>query len=230
MENFLCTIIYITIISGLFGGAINYLIFENNHKLISIFRSIFTGIGAAFVVPLFLQTIASDLIGQCKEDPQYFLVYAGFCLIASIFSRRFLDTVAKRALEQAQEADRNAQLALDKVSDQEERIEDLLINNTEQDEELELNQIEISGDMNSKYSNLGDEIVSILKAFKNSKYTYRTAKGISSEIKSELNSVESLLNELERRDIVKRGLSNNAGKLYWTLTEKGSKLKLSITT
>jgi hypothetical protein len=99
--------------SGAFGGFLNYLhnfdTTENEKKnKLGKYKYIFLGIGAAFLVPVFLKMIASDLI---KPDPKNFdnicyLIFAGFCLIAAIFSKRFITTIGEKILEKAEKAEK----------------------------------------------------------------------------------------------------------------------------
>jgi len=49
----------------------------------SLLRSLVIGIGASFLVPLFLNMISSDLMRQMDQDAGKLLVFVGFCLIAA---------------------------------------------------------------------------------------------------------------------------------------------------
>src|SRR5690606_15417158 len=94
-------------------------------------------------VPLFLQTISSDLINQCKDDAKYYLIYAGFCLIASIFSRRFLNTIADKVIKQAEQAEKKAEQAVSIATEKEDKIQAFVTKNTEPDEEIEFTDLDI---------------------------------------------------------------------------------------
>jgi hypothetical protein len=134
----LLTLIAIMLSAGAFGGYLNYLhkfdISSNENKgTIIKAKYIFLGIGAAFLVPAFLKMIASDLI---KNVPSYdqinYLIFAGFCLIAAIFSRRFINTIGERILEVAKQAERTSKEAKresettkQELSNTQERIEDV---------------------------------------------------------------------------------------------------------
>ena len=77
--------------TGVFGGYLNYLnnfdtIEETGNKKLAKFKYILLGVGAAFLVPLFLKMIASNLINvEEKYDNCNYLIFTGFCLIASNF-------------------------------------------------------------------------------------------------------------------------------------------------
>jgi len=228
MENYICNIFWITIAAGLFGGLINVLLLDNEKELswLKFFRSTIIGIGSSFVVPLFLQTISSDLINQCKDDAKYYFIYAGFCLIASIFSRRFLNTVADRVIKQAEQAEKKAEQAVNIARDKGDKVQAFVDKNTEPDEEIEFSNLDIKTVESDLKGKVRDDIKGILSAIKKSKYTYRTAKGISKEINSEQKIVEIILEELEEEEMVKKFTNNETKKVLWTLSEKGNRLKI----
>jgi predicted transcriptional regulator len=228
MENYLCNIFWITIVTGLFGGLINFLLLDNEKELslLKFFRSTIIGIGAAFVVPLFLETISSDLINQCKDDSKYYFIYAGFCLIASIFSRRFLNTIADKVIKQAEQAEKKAEQAVSIATEKEDKIQAFVTKNTEPDEEIEFTDLDIKTVETDLKGKVRDDVKDILTALKKSKYTYRTAKGIAKEINSDLKVIEIILEELEEQDLVRKFINTDNNKVLWTLTEKGNKFKI----
>ncbi|MBF9254372.1 hypothetical protein I2I11_13785 [Pontibacter sp. 172403-2] len=134
----LLMLIGIMLCSGAFGGYLNYLhnfdtvANENKDKRVKL-KYVLLGIGSAFLVPAFLKMIASDLI---KDTEQYdnisYLIFAGFCLIAAIFSRRFINTIGERILEAAKQAQQTSKETKQQVestqqelTNTQERIEDV---------------------------------------------------------------------------------------------------------
>jgi hypothetical protein len=231
MELHLWILLWITPISGSLGGVINFFLLDDETQnkvgdsvgtvkrgwFYRLSRSIIIGIGAAFVVPLFLQTISSSLMNDCQNKSQLFFVYAGFCLIASIFSRRFLDTVAERALKTAQKADEKSTLALDKT----EELKPLQLKATEGDDNAkddeEINEADeqyLESDIRQK---IKVDIKEIKKAFQNSKYAYRTSKGIAKGINSDEGVVLLILEEMEDAGLAKRIINKENNKTLWTL-------------
>ena len=150
MNNFnldphIIILVVIMLVSGAFGGFLNYLHnFDTieNEKQSSVVRNkyILLGIAAAFVIPVFLKMISSNLISS--SDNNDYLIFAGFCLIAAIFSRRFITTIGDNILEAAKKAEKVAlesKLKSDntqrELSSTNQRIEDVKlavdINNTD---------------------------------------------------------------------------------------------------
>lgn len=114
----LAIILVIIIVTGAFGGYLNYLndfdTSDNdskNHQ--SLVKYILLGIGAALLVPAFLKMISSGLANS--NDNNDYLIFAGFCLIAAIFSRRFITTIGEKILEAAKKAEKISQEANEKV-------------------------------------------------------------------------------------------------------------------
>jgi hypothetical protein len=124
--------------SGAFGGYLNYLhnfdTVEADKKADRIkVKYILLGIGSAFIVPAFLKMIASDLIKETEPyDNISYLIFAGFCLIAAIFSRRFISTIGERILEVARQAEKTSketkqqiEFTKQELTNTQERIEDV---------------------------------------------------------------------------------------------------------
>lgn len=105
-------LVFTLVICGVIGGVIGYmdeLSSTNNGGVMHFLKYLLLGLAASFVVPLFLNTISSTLIKDVlntgsPESIASLLVVAGFCLIASISSRRFIDRITDKVLEQVKKA------------------------------------------------------------------------------------------------------------------------------
>jgi hypothetical protein len=116
MSNTLA-IVGIILIAGIFGGLVNYFTVNNQKEAGSsrkCWEAVLVGIAASFLVPLFLSMISSDLIVNCRNDDKYYFVFAGLCLVAGIFSRRFINSIGKKILDQVE-------MTKEKVNDIEEK-------------------------------------------------------------------------------------------------------------
>lgn len=92
----------IMLLAGVLGGAANYFLAERQgepgrHDWIKY--PVF-GVVAAFTVPLFLNMISSTLLEGARTKPVDFFVFAGFCLIYVIASRRLFENLAHRLMGQ----------------------------------------------------------------------------------------------------------------------------------
>lgn len=144
-------IIYIIIGTGVFGGIINYYrnVYDKKFVFPEVIRPVLVGLAASALVPLFLNMISSDLLTKSEAPPSNYFVFMGFCLIASIFSGEFIDSIGKKVLNQ--------------IGEVKKEIEET---NTE-NETSEINELQQVSDLNENQQK-------ILKAFIESKYTYRS--------------------------------------------------------
>lgn len=84
-------------------------------------HTFFLGITATFIVPLFLSMAKSDLVSNILNDgpaasdstasSSDVFVFAGFCLVAAISSRTFIQSISDRILREAREARKTAEAA-----------------------------------------------------------------------------------------------------------------------
>jgi hypothetical protein len=107
--------------AGFLGGTVNYYLTYTKKEdggSRKYWTCVIIGLAASLLVPLFLKTISSNLINctnsGCPQALDY-LVFLGICLIAAIFSRRFIDSVAAKILKEAKEATEKAEQAQENV-------------------------------------------------------------------------------------------------------------------
>jgi len=114
--SFLALVIVVMVLAGALGGLVNYLLQRKEEPESSNFwRSLALGWAAAFLVPLFLNMIASSLMSDIRTEPSKALVFLGFCLVAAISSTAFIKTLSERVLQEAREAKKVAGAADKKV-------------------------------------------------------------------------------------------------------------------
>jgi len=107
MASSIWTILAVMTFAGAFGGLVNYFIERRDSpEKSSMLRSLVVGIGASYLVPLFLNMISSDLMRQLDQDAGKLLVFIGFCLIAAITSSAFIRSLSDKVLQKAAEAKR----------------------------------------------------------------------------------------------------------------------------
>lgn len=113
-------VILIMLAAGIFGGAVNLVLSSEPPTRRRWVTSIVAGIGASLLIPLFLRTLSSrlleDVLGTAPK-PEGFFVLAGFCLLAAITSRSFIQSLSDRVLKEAREATRQAQIATQQVNE-----------------------------------------------------------------------------------------------------------------
>jgi hypothetical protein len=197
-------------------------------------RYILSGVGAAILVPLFLNMLSSNLIKVTSgfENTNYF-VFAGFCFIAGYFSDRFIDTIGDRILKELEQTKNKVNSTNEKLEqttqalqENEDKIDVLVDNETDFDEDIIINQnlkndiIQMSTQTDD---DLSDQTFKIIKSF-NDKYKFRTIKGIANELNYSPTIVQFIMDGLEKQAVVKK-LSSSNGNIIWALTKIGQNLK-----
>jgi hypothetical protein len=218
----------ITISTGLFGGLVKFFNSIDTSKPIvfkELLKYLLTGIGAAILIPLFLNMISSDLISADKIEIHDFFVYTGFCFIAAYLSDRFLSTIGEKILNEVKRVKNKQESTSQTVS--------FLVDNETAPTDASVNENPTNAE--KAFQNLSNKIeqkdigliTEILKAFeKNGKYTFRSVKGISKEFNYPENTVAILIKAYEENGLIQRIKRRPDGQLLYGLTSLG---KLLIT-
>ncbi len=130
--NIPALIVLSMIAAGMLGGAVNFFLAEapaekapekpseksraaeksNAVKPLKWWQHLIIGVSAAFVVPVFLNSIGSNLIAEFKSQVvtadvlSKLLVLDGFCLLAAISSRAFIRSMSDFLLQQVKDVSR----------------------------------------------------------------------------------------------------------------------------
>ena len=217
-------------VAGATGGVVNYmfLLKEQREGLRSFFVSIIGGLAASFMMPLFLRTISSNLVSnlldtkgitdasgnfQPKGTVEDVLVFAGFCLLAAISSKAFIQTLSDKVLREAREAkDRTKELKKE-VDEIEDTISPLVESEDTQDEE-------IVTEAQQEFLSVTETQQRILRALDSSRYTLRSPSGLARELKKERKEVLHQLEDLRDKGLV-RELVRKKGGIRWALSASG---------
>ena len=205
--NHLLTISLILVVSGAFGGAVNALN-EGRRKLSEVFIGSLSGIAAAMLVPLLLNMISSDLLTNAREDQNSYFVFAGFCLIAALTSKRFISGMSDRILSQVEETKRE----LKEVKKSTTPIIDRFSEPEDSNEKPKLSL------------NLTDPQYRILSALKSEKYSRRTLNGLCVDSGFSRPTVAGNLSELMKKGFVTNSGSNRYR--YYHITTEGRRVEI----
>lgn len=102
-------IMLLIFISGIIGGVVNYYynlkVDDEENEIHSLKRSIYLGIGATFVVPVFLIITQSKIIDGISNGNNLsdYIVFVSFCVLASIMSSKFLSAVSDSVIKQLED-------------------------------------------------------------------------------------------------------------------------------
>lgn len=220
--------VIIMLIAGALGGTINNFLApdaSSDESKLHIGRSIVIGIGAALLVPLFLNMISSNLMTEVvgtKDTPGNFgkaLVFLGFCLVAAISSRAFIQTISERLLNEvkktANEAKVEAQDAQNKVGQVENKVGEVVDLVTEP-ETVPL----MTGQMATQTEPLSDDENKILNALAKGRWALRSRTGVISDSKVDPAEIDNLLSKLQVKGLV--GQMESPGGARWYITRTGA--------
>ena len=194
-----CVILTI-LIFGTIGGIVNK--FRDKDIDSKYWKSILKGIGAALIVPLFLELVRSDIISIDQNDWYNYFVFGGLCLVTSIFSDKFFDSLGNKILSKV----KNVEKTVKEIEDSKNEIEDadeIIFDNIESD-----NKIDIKAD-----------IQKVVRAILNSKYSYRTISGINKETKLDNDKIIGILVTLRDNGFAENK-KNKKGNEIWKIIVK----------
>lgn len=215
------------LLSGIVGGLINsYLSDPNVEKPLAWWQHIVVGVGASFMVPVFLNTISSRLIAEIagteltSEVLSKLLILAGFCLLAAVSSRAFIRSMTDRLLREVAAAKKEAKEAKVQAKNAED-IADLTV------EPEPLPTAATKGFMESNVEEPAVEVTEterqILKAMVESRFSMRSISGIAKDAGLSSNTVNSHLGSMLTKALVAEG-KNKEGQLRWYATALGRQM------
>lgn len=107
-DGYMLLIMLIMVVAGLLGGVANSFLSERSADAgrRDWLRYPALGVIAALTVPLFLNMISSNLLEAARSRPVDIFVFAGFCLIYVVASRRLFENVANKLLFQVDQVRR----------------------------------------------------------------------------------------------------------------------------
>lgn len=172
------------------------------------YKSILIGIAASFLVPLFLNTISSNMLAESKEDVYKLFVIAGFCLIASISSKSFIKSVSDNILKEQIKDVQN------KVAVVEKEVNVIAEKESEKDtidavgEEIFINKIIVDD------SDPSD--IKVLKALSESEFSFRSIIGISKQTKIDFSETNKIINRLIAENCIDQTVREGGTRFYIT--------------
>lgn len=232
--------------AGLFGGLINYYLSpaEDAPKA-NLFGSLALGVGASFMVPLFLNMISSNLLDLIRgsdrvpADLSKLYVFAGFCLVAAISSKAFIHTLSDRILREARETRRQAEATNHGLVEVKAAIQPIIDKETEPDSDVVMmlgHEANLTHDTTKEMDTDSEVVVMVeregrvstdspeerlLSALVPGRWTLRSLSGLAKEAGLDHVQASRLLDELTQRGLVGRQTGSNGPR--WFITEEGRK-------
>jgi len=222
MEKYLI-LICIIISAGIFGGMVRFFNSMDTSKEINLkelIKYVLTGIGAAILIPLFLNMISSDLIKTDKIEILNYFIFTGFCFIAAYLSDKFLSTIGDRILNEVNKVkskQENTSQTVELLVENDAEVPDSSTN--ENPNKIDLVFQSLNKNIEKKDAGLINEI---LNAFdQNGKYTFRSIKGIAKELNYPENTVGIIIHTFEDNGLIRKIRKRDDGQFLWGITSLG---------
>lgn len=216
MSSHFFILVSVIMMTGIFGGLVNYfLLLQKDADIVSLPRSIVLGAAAAFLVPVILFLVGSELLLQSQFEPSYLILLASICLIAALLSRFFVLSTSDQLEHLARDArERITRLEHQLISLQQ-SLSPIFYSETESQElQLAVETLPQSDDFDITTTN-------VLQQLNTGAQIFRSVTGIC--LQSELNesAVNKSLHVLRQHGLANRIMGEHG--LRWHVTPLGQR-------
>jgi hypothetical protein len=213
--------------AGCLGGLINFFLADPAaEKPLPWWQHIIVGLGAAFMVPVFLNMISSRLIAEITgtevtaEILSKLLVLAGFCLLAAVSSRAFIRTMTDKLLQEVSAAKKEAKEAK-KQAESAEAIASLSVEPEATEATVAPATRAVEEAPNGKEQpEVSETEKKILQAMLESRFAMRSMSGVAKDSGLSVMEVKQALNQMIERGLIAEA-KNKDGQLRWYPTFEG---------
>jgi hypothetical protein len=216
LDGYMLMILGIMVLAGILGGIANYFLSDRQGELSSrdgIKYSVL-GIIAALTVPLFLNMISSNLLEAARTRPVDFFVFAGFCLIYVVASRRVFENAANKLLSQLDQVKRDVNHLKQQKHD---APPPLVVR-----EEAPV-VAEVAAKVEPAKESLSYNDIEILRAIAEENYVYGNLVGLTDKTGLGRDLVSNRLTVLKNLGIIETRISDK-NVLHWYVSLRGKQM------
>ena len=209
LDSHMLIVLLIMVAAGLLGGVANCYLSDRQGdagrrewgKYLTL------GVIVALTVPLFLNMISSHLLEAPRTRPVDFFVFAGFCLIYVVASRRLVENMANRLLGQMEQMKRE----LGQIKERQPENPPPAVREE---------PAEATGKPETPKESLSYNDIEILRALAKDNYVYGNLVGITDETGLAREIVSNRLTVLKNLGIIETRISEK-NVLHWSVSPKG---------
>ena len=209
LDSHMLIVLLIMVAAGLLGGVANCYLSDRQGdagrrewgKYLTL------GVIVALTVPLFLNMISSNLLEAPRTRPVDFFVFAGFCLIYVVASRRLVENMANRLLGQMEQMKRE----LGQIKERQPENPPPAVREE---------PAEAAGKPETPKESLSYNDIEILRALAKDNYVYGNLVGITDETGLAREIVSNRLTVLKNLGIIETRISEK-NVLHWSVSPKG---------
>jgi len=216
LDGYMLMVLSIMILAGILGGIANYFLSDRQGELSPRdgFKYAILGIIAALTVPLFLNMISSNLLEAARTRPVDFFVFAGFCLIYVVASRRLFENAANRLLAQLDQVKRD-------VSQLKQKRE--LPPPAVREETVAVSAPAEAPKAEAAKEALSYNDIEILRAIAEENYVYGNLAGVTEKTGLGRDLVSNRLTVLKNMGIIETRI-NERNVLHWYVSPRGKQM------
>ena len=209
LDSHMLIVLLIMVAAGLLGGVANCYLSDRQGdagrrewgKYLTL------GVIVALTVPLFLNMISSNLLEAPRTRPVDFFVFAGFCLIYVVASRRLVENMANRLLGQMEQMKRE----LGQIKERQPENPPPAVREE---------PAEAAGKPETPKESLSYNDIEILRALAKDNYVYGNLAGITDETGLTREVVSNRLTVLKNLGIIETRISEK-NVLHWCVSPRG---------
>lgn len=218
LDGYMLVVLVIMVVAGLFGGVANYYLSERHGEAgrRDLGKYLTLGVIAALTVPLFLNMISSNLLEAARTRPVDFFVFAGFCLIYVVSSRRVFENVASRLRGQMDQMKRE-------MAEIKEHRPDPLFSAPAREESPDTPVAGTVKTAETAKEALAYNDIEILRALAEDNYVFGNLAGLTDKTGLAREQVSNRLTVLKNLGIIETRI-NDKGVLHWFVSPKGKQM------
>ena len=214
LDSYMLIVLLIMIAAGVLGGIANYFLGDrqNDSGRSDWGKFLILGVIAALTVPLFLNMISSNLLEAARTRPVDFFVFAGFCLIYVVASRRFFENVANKLMNQMDQVRREmGQMKQQRQDSQSPAL---------REEPVPAQEAPAPPKPEAIKESLSYNDIEILRALAEDSYVYGNLVGLTDKTGLARELVSTRLTVLKNLGIIETRI-NDKNVLHWYVSPKG---------
>mgnify|MGYP001183775162 FL=1 len=222
-------LLLVMVASGLLGGVVNFIYsYSNGRKkmvqFVDLLKSMITGVAAALLIPIFLNTISSNIVKESETDDGKLLVFAGFCVIAAVSSKAFIKAISGRVLERVNRIEEDVQAVKSEVKP-------MVLKHSEFDEAKRRKEKADGRNSPVQANSAGETVpdetksIKVLEKLADSDYAFRSIEGLARDVNMEPEQVQECLEHCVSSGLAGQ-IENSLGVRFY-ITEDGQSHLLS---
>ncbi len=219
LDGYMLIILLIMILAGVLGGIANYFLSDRHGdpERREWGKYPILGVIAALTVPLFLNMLSSNLLEAARTRPVDFFVFAGFCLIYVVASRRIFENVANRLLGQMDQMKRE----MNQIRNA--RQDSPVTGHDEPAAASDMPLPPLAARPEAVRESLTYNDVEIMRALSEESYVYGNLTGLSDKTGLARDLVSTRLGTLKGLGLIETRI-NDKSVLHWYVSPKGKQM------